>query len=448
MQHHVDTEETRPVVTPAHLLPPSDIQTDLCFPRSIDPLKIEYFRTHSVSEWFPERCLANGYTMVDTFFEGMSSIIKLRNWNPQVHDFCKGIYKYYRETDEGQDQLELLGFARRKSRRRVMFRSACEGSLLRAGAKRALSVDFLDWRRAPRRKLRSARTATASSLGLTSTRQDAKTPPAPSPFIAAEQCGTSMGDDARRLRTPSATDSEPDRDFDLSLLTARGRELGDVLNASTFVFEATVGSENLGFYFTAYYNRYRITKGFDPKLATDVIALAGVLCLVNETEVQLELLRPLLPRVKKEVQVPFKDVKKERSVVRSWWEAWHDQYEENQLQAEVTSESQDAEDVDDKETPRKAARRSVSSSNAKGLLLESLANMHQTLFASLQTDPISHFSEVDGMASFLCPFMTPLLQKPDVLRFSCNNRHSNAICTRPLVLLYQELTVSKYILAR
>ncbi|KAG0310939.1 hypothetical protein BGZ99_010459 [Dissophora globulifera] len=229
----------------------------------------------------------------------------------------------------------------------------------------------------------------------------------------APPSGASTNDDRRVVRTPSATDSDPERDIDLALVTARRRELGDVVNAPLFTFHATIGSLDLGTPFTEYYNKCRVMKGFDAKLATDVIALSGVLCVAHETEVQLEQIGLLMPRVRREVQIPYKDIKKERSAVRLWWDAWHDQYEEDQLRAETTIEG-DLKDAGEKETPRKTAKRAVSCSDAKGLLLESLADVHQTLFANLQTSPVPNFSEADGMASFLCPFITPLLQKPDI----------------------------------
>ncbi|KAI1296946.1 hypothetical protein EDD11_007326 [Mortierella claussenii] len=137
-----------------------------------------------------------------------------------------------------------------------------------------------------------------------------------------------------RSPTPleSKSDEEPNyQEFATRLIKANGRPLGEVLKAVPFMFESKIADDDLGVLFTRYYNTCRTFRGFNPKQTTDVIALAGVLCLSSLTETQQDQLGLLLPRLKKLTRLLPRDIRAERTIVRSWWEVWNDKQDANTI---------------------------------------------------------------------------------------------------------------------
>ncbi|KAI7828911.1 hypothetical protein BC939DRAFT_526365 [Gamsiella multidivaricata] len=218
-------------------------------------------------------------------------------------------------------------------------------------------------------------------------------------------------DDLARRKHPRTPTPETESDQENSLqdighrLAAKSRRpLGEVLNAPTFKFEAMVGSEDLGTLFTLYYQDCKRVRGFHPNLVADIV------------EMQASVLGSIVHQLKKILRVPPRNIKAERAIT------WKDKCEDEQSQDDGCDGDDEKEDDD----PRELAKRAIIKSTYKGLLLKSPQKMYWTLFSNFSTMPVSQFSEVNGMASFLCPFLTPLLQKPDIVTFSCANTITKA----------------------
>ena len=123
-------------ITPAYLLPLSELQSDLTssLPKGI---RFFYFTKHPVQEWIPESFLKNGYTDMEDFFSAMNELATMNGIPNKLRKFCHRLYNYYQQTPEGKRHLELILLEWQRLQEKSKFHVASEGSLFRKGAKMA-----------------------------------------------------------------------------------------------------------------------------------------------------------------------------------------------------------------------------------------------------------------------------------------------------------------------